>query len=449
MAAMTDPKADAISVSQNTKHLCSKMLQISSVASVNTFHVCAMAGSVAKVWVTASTAVAKSQHEQQQCRKDVEDCMTQLLQKLQPLLPQLTARQASNILMSLSEIKMPVTEHLQGLIVELTRKVATRDANARDIAEALSALAQLDTQVSHDPTHAAAMRAMIQQFATTLRHSGDQQPPTSRDIAQFLSSAVKLKLRPPDKVLDATSAYMVALMQRPSTYADEARNIATMFQSFHQSRYLPITHQASHLLKRFVMLCNTSPPAKPLMWDIEIVVGAVAGLGLTQLRYVVQGIGLQLIHTEGVSSQALCTVCRGMAMLNVLDLDTLEVALNKLHMQCSSAVNDKSVSQLYHALYQLQPFPHDPQAMHAAWEDLHQRVKALGDKDFFTRQRTVAYLDQALASLQLRHRTSVQFLPCTADAVLQQKLPRAGPILVVILHPSAIFNNNPNRYVFR
>lgn len=88
------------------------------------------------------------------------------------------------MLVSLSTIKMPVTEQ-QGLAVKLTQKLATGDVNARDIAQALSALAQWDTQVSHDSKHVDAMRAMIQHFTTTLHHSGGQQAPNSRQTAQF------------------------------------------------------------------------------------------------------------------------------------------------------------------------------------------------------------------------------------------------------------------------
>ena len=450
MAAMTDPRTDAIAVSQNAKHICSEMLQISSAATVEALHICAVANSMAQVWATVSTALAKYQHERQQRRKDVEDCMTQLLRRLPPLLPQLTANHASNVLMSLSKINMPVTGHLQGLTVKLTQKVATGDANAREIARALSALAQWDAQVWHDPTHAAAMRAIIWHFGTTLNHSGGQQAPTSMDIAHILLSAVKLKLRPTDEVLDAASAYMVALIQRPTTYAVEARSIAGVLQSLDQLRYAPTTQQASRLLKQFVMLCNTSPPQQPGLRDIGTVIAAAAGLGFTELGYVMWGIGFQVIHTEGVSSQVLCSVCKSMAILNVLDLDTLEVVLNSLHAQGSSAVSDKSLLQLYQALYRLQPFPHDSKAMHSAWGGAYQRVKALGNKDcLLARHRGVAPLNQALASLQLRHRTSVQFSPYTADAVLHQKVPGGGPILVVVVHASDLLNNNPDRYVFR
>lgn len=137
-----------------------------------------------------------------------------------------------------------------------------------------------------------------------------------------------------------------------------------------------------------------------------------------------------------------------MAILNVLDLDTLETVLNKLHMQYSSVVDDKSLSQLYHALYQLQPSPQDSKAMHTAWGGAYQRVKALRDKEFTQRQRSAAPLDQALPSLQPRCRTSVHFFPYTADAVLHQKLPGAGPILVAVVHISDVLINNPDRYVF-
>ena len=450
MAAMTDPKADAISVSQNAKQLCSEMLQISPVATLDTVHIIAMAYSVTKTWATASTALAKSQHEQQQCRKDVEQCMRQLLRRLQPLLPQLTARQASSVLTYLSTIKMPVTEHLQGLAVKLTQKVTTGDASASDIARALSALAQWDTQVWHDPTQAAAMRAMTQHFATALHHSGDQQALTSKEAAQFLMTAVKLKLRLTAEVLDAISAHMVALIQRPSAYAVEACSIAVVLQSFHQLRYSPTTQQASHLLKHFVMLCKTSPPQQPGLRDICSVVAAAAGLGWTQLGYVVQGIGLQVIHTEGVSSQQLCTVCRSMAMLNVLDLDTLEIVLNNLHAQCSSAMSVTSLLQLHQALYRLKPALHDSKAMHTAWGGAYQRVKALGDKDWFKAMlNTAEPLNQALASLQLRHRTSVLFFPYTVHVVLRQNLPGDGSFLVNAVLSTDLLINKPDRYVIR
>ena len=432
MAAMTDPKADAISVSRSTRRLCSKMLQISSIAPVDVLHVCAMANSVARVWATASPALDKSQHEQQQRRKDVEVCMTQLLQKLAPLLPQLTARQASAILTVLSSVNMPVTKHLQGLAVKLTQELATGDANARDIARALAALAQWDTQALYDPIQTNAMKAMIQQFATTIHHSRDQQAPTGKETAQFLMSAVKLKLRPTDEVLDAASAHMVALIQRPSTYTAEARSIAAVLQTFYQLRYSPTTYQASHLLEQFVMLCNTFPPQQSGLRDISSMVVAAVGLGLTKLGHVVQGIGLQVIHTEGVSSQDLFAVCRSMAMLNVLDLATVGMVLDKVHAQRSNGVSRTSLKQLYQALYSLQPFPHDSETMHTAWGGAYQRMKALEDEEcLFERQPSVTPLAQALASLQLRHRTSAQFSPYTADAVLHPKLTGGDPTLVL------------------
>ena len=451
LAAMTDPKRNAISVSQNAKRLCSKMLQISSVAPLDTLHICAMAESVATMWTTASAALAKSPREQQQRRKDVEDCMTQLLRRLQPLLPQLTARHASGILMSLSMINMPVTKHLRGLAVKLTQKVATGGASARDIAQALSVLARWDTQVSsHDPTQANAMRAMIQRFATSLHHSGGQQAPTGKETAQFLLSAIKLKLRLTDEVLDAVSAHMVALIQQPSTYAHEARRIAVVLHSLYQLRYLPPTQQASLLLDQFVMLCNISPPQQPGLRDLSSVVAAAAGFGLTHLRYVVQGIGLQVIHTEGPDSQNVCAVCRSMAMLNVLDLATLETVLINLHVQGSNVVSKTSLNQLYQALYSLQPFPHDSKAMHTAWGGVYQRVKALGDKDcLLVMQNSCETLNQALVSLQLRHRTSVHYFPYNVHAVLQRKLPGDGPFLVNAVLPTDIFINNPDRYAVK
>ena len=450
MAAMTDPKRTAISVSQNTRKLCSKMLQLSSAAPVNTLHVCAVAESVATMWTTVSAALAKSPREQQQRRKDVEDCMTQLLRGLQPMLPQLTARHASGILMSLSMINMPLTEHLRGLAVKLTQKLATGDADARDIARALSALAQWDTRILHDHTQAAAMRAMTQRFASSLLQSVGQKSPTSKDIAQFLMSTVKLKLRPNDEVLDAASAHIVALIQRPSTHANEARSIALALQSLYQLHYLPTTQQASHLLKQFVMLYDRSPPGQLELRDISSMVVAAAGSGFTELKYVIQGIGLQVIHTEGVSSQNLCTVCRSMAMLNVLDLATLEMVLNKVHAQGSIVVTRTSLKQLYQALYSLQPFPHDSKAMHTAWEGAYQRMNALGpEKSVLLEKRSIGPLNKALASLQLRHRTSVRVFPNTADAVLHQKVPGGGPVLVVVVHVEQLLINRPDRYAVR
>ena len=290
---------------------------------------------------------------------------------------------------------------------------------------------------------------MVQHFATTLQPSG-QQPSTSKDIAQFLLSSVKLKLRPTDEVLDAASAHMVALIQRPLIWADETRSIAVVLRSFYHLRYSPTIQQASYLLKQFVSLCDKCRPQQLELGDIENVNAAAAGLGLTELGYVVQGIGLQALHAEGVRSQQLCTVCRSMAMLNVLDLDMLETVLSKLHAQGSNGVSRRSVSQLYKALYSLQPFPRDSKTMHTAWGGAHQQVEALGNQwCVLQKQSSIEALDQVLAKLHLRHRTSVQMFPYTADAVLQQKLPGGGSILVAVVHETDVFVNSPGRYVFR
>ena len=125
----------------------------------------------------------------------------------------------------------------------------------------------------------------------------------------MLMNMATLKLRPSLKLLDATSAYMFALVQRPSTYTVEAHSIATLLYSLYKLRHLPDQHQALGLLKRFAKLCSASPLHKKGLRDATNVLVAAAGLGLTEVQPVVQEIGLQVMNTARISSQDLCIVC--------------------------------------------------------------------------------------------------------------------------------------------
>ena len=449
MEAIQNRKSDSTTISQNAKQLYSQIVQINSVADVDASNATKMVGIVAQAQAVASAALKQSKAEQQQCQRVARSCMAKLLQRIPLLLPQLTARQASLILQSMSTINMPIEGDLQGLAIELTQKVATGKASATDIATVFSALAQWEVQgIGNFPLkteHANSLRVMIKHFAHFLHRPAAKGAPTGQEAAQLVMNMEALNLRPSHDFLDATSAYMLALIQQPSSYTVEAPSIAILLNSLYSLRHLPPHNQAEHLLEQFAKLCSVSPLQKKGVQDATNVVVAAAGLGLPEVQHVVQDIGLRVISSARASSRDLCVVCRCMAMFSVLDLDSLERVLNTLHAK-GSAVSGSSIPQLYHALYQLQPSPRDSQAMHAAWEGVHQRVKALGDTESVSLGQTRnKALSQALVALKVVHKVNVQFFPYTADAVLHEKLLWSGPFLLCLVTAQDALDNAPDR----
>ena len=424
------------------------------MADLDMVHVGALAYSIGQLWAACASALASSKEELSRCHKTMQGCMTQLLHALQPLLPQLSARGASSILKSLAILRMPTHAVPKKLPAKLILAIAASDSTSQVIANAVSALAEWQRHVPGVLMRLPAWQVLYKRFATF----GDQNvlkgSATSQEVLRFLPNAALMPIRPDAATLNAICAHMIALDQQSATERLSAHSIAKMLQAFSQMRYLPEPPHIAHLLEQFAILCTMSPPLQPgLEEDIRHVFAAMGRLGSTESSQVVRDIGVQVMNTASISSHTLCIVVRNMAALDVLDLDLFVQFLDISSTQSGNTVHEAHITQISHVMYKLEPLPQDSRAMHVVWEGVRLRVQALGcpqprhdDSEDLHRSQVI---HRSLAQLQLVHTSFVQLSGYSVAAVLHQKSPRSGPVILTVLHQFDKLMNKPDRYALQ
>ena len=453
MAVIKHAKTDPIVLSRNTQLICSRLDRISSMAGLNTVHVRALICSVSQLWVACAPALASAKDEQSRCRKAMQGCMTQLLHVLQPLLPQLSARQASSTLKSLAMLRMPLDAVAQKTAVELTFRVDANEATPQDLAGAISALAEWQRHVPGIPVTAKAVQALYKRFATFGDQHFHKGAATSQDVLHFLLKAAKLPIRPDAATLNAICAHMIALDQQSAAEQLSAPSIAIMIRTLSQMRYLPEPPHIAYLLEQFATSCTVSPPLQPGLADIRHVLSALSRLGSIDSCQVVRRLGVQVLNTARTGSHTLCSVVRSMAALDVLDLDMFVQFLDILSTHSGNSVYQPHLTQISQVLYKLEPLPQDSRAMHVVWEGVSLRVQALGCLQPRHERSADLHggeaLHRSLAQLQLVHRSFVTLSGYSVGAVLDQKSPRSGPLILTILHQADKLMNKPDRYTIQ
>ena len=437
MAAIKGAKADITVLSQSTDLVCSRLNKISSVWGVSVVPVSSMIHSVSQLW--GAPALASSEEN----RNAMQGCMTQLLHTLQPLLPQLTPRQACNTLQALARMTMPVSAVPDHLVVELTQQVAAGSANAQELAGALSALVQWKDSVPEVPIDATALQALCQQYAKFDDKTIHKRPASSREAFCILVRAAELQIRPFVATLDAICAHIVALDQQQPAKRQRlsAQSIAMMLQALSEMRYMPEPHQAEHLLERFAALCTQTSPGPN---TIRCVLAAAARLGMTESSQAVWGIGVQVMNMTEASDQTLFSVARCMAALDVLDLDVFVILLDTLIAHYDRTRDNTHLMQLYQVLYKLEPHPQDSESKHLAWEGACQKVEELGHLESALHGFEPLY--ESLVQLGVPHTRHVPISTYTADAVVYPRSPNSEPLLLVIFRDTDKLLNKGGRY---
>ena len=452
MAAIKGAKADTTVLSQKTDLICSWLHKVSSRAGLNVVHVSTLAYSIGQLWAACAPAFGSSKKERSHCHKAMKGCLTQLLHILQPLLPQLNARQASSLLKSLAILRMPQHAVPQTLPAKLIHTITAGDSTAQDIAAALSALAEWQRSVPAIHLSASALQAMFRRFAVVNDPMIHKRYANNQEVLRFLLAAAELRIRPDAATLDALCAHMIALDQQSAEERLSAHSIAMLLQTFSEMRYLPEAHHMQHMLERFATFCTMPPHLQPGLEDIRRLFSAVATLGLTQSSQTVQHIGVQVMNRASANAQTLCTVVRCVAALDVLDLDMFVEFLDVLKTEFGKTVLEADLRQMHQVLYKLEPFEQDSQASHIGWEGARQRLQALGYPQPAAPVpailRATQAMSQSLRKLNLTHRRHVQFGAYRAEAMLDQKLPRSGPLLLAILRETDTLLNKPDRYAF-
>ena len=452
LAAIKDARTDTTLVSQTLRGFLLEVFNISSTARMDPRLIDSLIYSVSYVWAASDAALEYSQLRWP-CRQDAEDCMTQMLPRLHPFLPHLTAHQANGILQSLSVFAMPASPDVQALTAKLTQQVAANASDAHDVTAAVSALTQWKRKVDDLHVNTAAMQALCERFAFIINSSFHSRPITSGILLQALSNLASLKVRPSPAVLDSFCAYLVSLVQTPLTSFISAQTIAVTLKACLDLRYLPQPEHSWHLLKWFANLCTMSPHQQPSPEDHRVVIMTAAMLGLAEVFQIVQYLGLQVVNTANVAKPTLCSVLWSMSVANILDIATFTLFLDTLSTQSSEgALQDSDIRRVHQALFRLQPFDHDSQEVHQAWNKASQRVQQMGSvlpRAFNTQTTMLRAFHNALSSLQLVYTRDVQLSGYMADAVLDRKSADSGPVLVAVLHPLDRVRYQPDRFASR
>ena len=266
--------------------------------------------------------------------------------------------------------------------------------------------------------------------------------PTSQDTSNLLWAASTLDIRLHTTMLDGLCAYLVRLVQQPSTKAHvRAQEVSNALWSLHKMRHQPEPGHLSTLLAHFSSLFAL-PGRQPQCQGISNVILAMAGLGYEQSSHVVKDLAHRLIGVYGRSLvlQDVCNVTWSMAVLNVLDIDTFKQFWSAIFSRCQGKVAVQAVQQLYQALYKLQPHSDD-----LTWQQLRQEVTdMLGPVPVRTSQRSPA-LHSVLQNLQLEHTQDVAMSGYTTDAVLRQRAGGNRAMLLVTLNAEELLTNIPNR----
>ena len=283
---------------------------------------------------------------------------------------------------------------------------------------------------------------MCRQFMALIHNPLTEISPTGQNTSNLLWAASILDIRLHATMLDRLGAYLVHLTQQPSTKATvTAQQVSNTLWSFHKMRHSPNLAHLSSLLAHFNSLFAI-PSRQPTSHNICNVVLAVAGLNFEQSRHTAKDLAHRLLVTDRADmvAQQLCNTVWSLAVLNVLDMATFKLFWSIILSRYHGIVSVPHVTQLYQALYKLQPSSND-----LAWQQLRQEVTAtLGPLRLTPSQRSPA-LHNVLQALQLEHSQDVVLSGYTAEAVLKRKAKSDRDVLLVILSAESRLTNDPDR----
>ena len=445
LQGMKDVRADPVRIMHILRDFCRQMLAYSSSPASNSFSYSASIHSTATVSSAVRAALPVGPTKSQQHKGDqlAVSCVLQLLQKVEAVLPQLRAQEAGNVLWACAKLSLNPDLAVPGLTARLISKVAEDEfAVAQNLSNTVWAVATLTDAGQLAPVDLAVVSTMFTRFMAFVSDPFTERSANSQEVANLLWAAATLELRLEVSALDRLCAHLVQLVQQPSTKAQvNEQVVANALWSFYKLRHSPEPARLSSLLAHFRSLFALQG-RQPKLQAISNVVLAMAGLGFGQSSHVVEDLAHRLLITDRADlvSQDVCNVT--WLAVNVLDTATFRLFWNIILSRFHGKVSTPDITQLYQALYKLQP-----PSYNLTWQQLRQQLTdALGPLPGRPSQLSPA-LHNVLQELQLEHRQDVTMSGYTADAVMRQKADSNSNILLSTLGPEDWITNVPNRCV--
>ncbi|DBA80126.1 TPA: hypothetical protein ACH3X2_007606 [Trebouxia sp. C0005] len=332
--------------------LCSR-----SASCIDHTHLNAIPGAIAKAWTPAWAGLG--QQKQQQARHQMHAFLTKMLQKLQPLLSDVGAREAANLLWSSAKLGVDPHALVPGMTDSLACQfMADMDAaTGQGFANVLVACAKL--QLS--PCQGGLFKAILNQLATTDLSKFDPQ-----NVANTLHSLVTLPAAAPSiEVLYALcKRFRSLLSSRHTCELPDAQSIANTMWALRELRHAPTDELGMCMVGRMVAL-SRMPGQQPTPQAISSVLLACAELTLPVKQADIDGLASFLLSTDRqrVFKQHYANTAWSLAVLGHLREEQLELLLDQLfalsvsrrELSGPSLLQDVDLRQLYPALEWLQP----------------------------------------------------------------------------------------------
>ena len=306
--------------------------------------------------------------------------------QLEPVLPDIEARQISNILWSSAKLGLNpdafvpgMTDALAAKLLQLAKGEARHQPNTQNCANFMWALATL----GHEPADKGLADAVCAHFARLIRHYDDSKQPNAQDCANFMWALAEMNYAPPDGA-------------------------------------------ASGILEWFTRLCKL-PGQEPNAQAMSNTLLACAVLRLNIWGHVSLALinGLLSLDRSSGYKQKYCNAAWSLAVSGMLSSEMFLMFLERLRpLRTAEVVHDallkQELAQLYQALDSLQPLPR------VVAQHLQDMLSILGQRPLPDPQQDAdssisRRLGLALGQLGLAFTPDVALSGYWANAVLQPR----------------------------
>ena len=256
-------------------------------AVIDPSHLNAVLGATAKAWTLAWARLP--QQKRQQARHEMHILLTKMLQILQPLLPDVGAREAANLLWASAQLGLNPDALVPGMTDSLAHQfMADMDAaTEQGFANVLVAC----TKLQLNPCQGRLFKAILKRLATA-----DLSKFEPQHVANTLHSLVKIPaVAPSIEVIDALCKRFRALLNsHQSSELPDAQSIANTLSKL---MYAPADELALSMVGRMVALCCL-PGRRPMPQDISNVLLACAQLSVPVKQADIEGLASFLFSLD-------------------------------------------------------------------------------------------------------------------------------------------------------
>ncbi len=416
---------------------------------LNCIHISAAVYGTAKVWIAAKTSHS-GWYAKQQADQKLRSFIVRMLQRLEPLLPAVSTRQAANLLWSSAQLRLNPDALVPGMTDSLAQEfiVDMDAASGQELANVLVACAKL--QLS--PCQGELFKAILNRLATADLSKFDPQ-----NVANSLHSLATLPAAAPSvEVLDALCQRFGAMLtSRQAVELPNAQSTANTMWALSKLKHAPSDELAMSMVGKMVALCRlTGQHPKPQ--EISNVLLACAELRLPVKQADTDSLASLLLSStrrQGIW-QAYANTAWSLAVLGHLRQTQLTLMLDQWfpfsgspgQMSTPPQLTAAHLTQLYQALDWLQPHPTAPAHQQSAWSSLQGTLHRLGTRSAPDKPPSpgIRKLCAALNQLQLAFKAMVVIQSYWVDAVLQSLDNKAQPVILRLSTPDYI-NNIPGR----